>query len=358
MTRRVFVTDCEGPISKNDNAFELAEHYIPDGARFFRTLSRYDDVLAYLERRPEYSAGYTLKLVAPFLKAYGATNQGVEDYSRSNILLIEDSEEALHHIPSLLPSYIVSTSYEQYVEALCEVVGFPVANTFSTHLDLDKHELTEAEVARLRELREEISQLPEIEIPEGARKVEDLPTDMRGTVERLDEVFFSELPRMDAGRLLEEVRPVGSREKAEALIKIGERLKASLDGFMYVGDSITDIEAFRVVRGAGGLAVSFNGNQYAVREADIAILSKSALATALVAQAFARLGHEGVLHLAEDWGPEVIRDSVWREIGDRVLALKEPPRVIRVTPDNVEQLVEESNAFRKTVRGRAVGSLG
>lgn len=65
MTRRVFVTDCEGPISKNDNAFELAQHYIPDGARFFRILSRYDDVLAYLEKRPNYSAGYTLKLVTP-----------------------------------------------------------------------------------------------------------------------------------------------------------------------------------------------------------------------------------------------------------------------------------------------------
>jgi len=32
---------------------------------------------------------------------------------------------------------------------------------------------------------------------------------------------------------------------------------------MYVGDSITDAEAFRLMRDAGGLAVSFNGNGYA-----------------------------------------------------------------------------------------------
>ncbi|HOQ19948.1 MAG TPA: energy-converting hydrogenase A, subunit R, partial [Methanothermobacter sp.] len=29
--RKLFVTDCEGPISLNDNAFELASHFIPDG---------------------------------------------------------------------------------------------------------------------------------------------------------------------------------------------------------------------------------------------------------------------------------------------------------------------------------------
>ncbi|MGB4612149.1 MAG: energy-converting hydrogenase A, subunit R, partial [Methanothermobacter thermautotrophicus] len=31
MLNRVFVTDCEGPISLNDNAFEAAAHFIPDG---------------------------------------------------------------------------------------------------------------------------------------------------------------------------------------------------------------------------------------------------------------------------------------------------------------------------------------
>jgi len=358
MARRVFVTDCEGPISKNDNAFELAVQYIPDGAKFFRTLSRYDDVLAYLEEREGYSAGYTLKLVAPFLKAYGATNKRVEDYSSGSIILIEDAREALQYISSLLPSYIVSTSYEQYIEALCKVLDFPAMNTFSTHLDLDRYELDEAEVARLKELREEISQLPEIEIPEGASEVEDLPTDMRETVEKLDQIFFSELPKMTAGKLLENVQPIGGREKAEAVGKIGKKLGASLEGFMYVGDSITDVDAFRIVRKARGLAISFNGNQYAVQEADVAVLSKSALATALVAEVFAKLGRKSVLQLADNWGPDAIRNSASKETSDRFFALQELPQVKRVTGDNMKQLMEDSNAFRKTVRGQAVGSLG
>ena len=29
--KRIFISDCEGPISKNDNAFELAANFIPNG---------------------------------------------------------------------------------------------------------------------------------------------------------------------------------------------------------------------------------------------------------------------------------------------------------------------------------------
>ena len=49
--KRIFVTDCEGPITKNDNAAELAEAFIPDGGAFFRKISLYDDYLAEIARK-------------------------------------------------------------------------------------------------------------------------------------------------------------------------------------------------------------------------------------------------------------------------------------------------------------------
>ncbi len=61
---RIFVTDCEGPISKNDNAFEVASRFIPEGGEFFGKVSRYDDVLADVVKRPGYKAGDTLKLIS------------------------------------------------------------------------------------------------------------------------------------------------------------------------------------------------------------------------------------------------------------------------------------------------------
>ena len=45
MTDRIYVTDCEGPLTRNDNAQEIAERFIPDGAEFFARLSKYDDFL-------------------------------------------------------------------------------------------------------------------------------------------------------------------------------------------------------------------------------------------------------------------------------------------------------------------------
>ena len=66
--KQLFISDCEGPISKNDNAYELTEHFIPNGAQLFANISRYDDVLADVFAKPGYTAGSTLKLVLPSLK--------------------------------------------------------------------------------------------------------------------------------------------------------------------------------------------------------------------------------------------------------------------------------------------------
>ncbi|MCK5563078.1 hypothetical protein KAI30_02805, partial [Candidatus Bathyarchaeota archaeon] len=84
--RRLFISDCEGPISKNDNAYELSEHFIPKGASFFALVSRYDDVQADVVKRPEYKAGDTLRLILPFLKAYGVTNEKIKKFSKDHIL--------------------------------------------------------------------------------------------------------------------------------------------------------------------------------------------------------------------------------------------------------------------------------
>jgi energy-converting hydrogenase A subunit R len=114
LNSRIFVTDCEGPISKNDNAFELTSHFIPSGDKFFALISKYDDVLADIVKKPGYKAGDTLRLILPFLKAYGATNTKITEFSSKNVLLVSGARETLQFVNGLMPSFIVSTSYEQY----------------------------------------------------------------------------------------------------------------------------------------------------------------------------------------------------------------------------------------------------
>jgi energy-converting hydrogenase A subunit R len=358
---RLFVTDCEGPISKNDNAFELTSSLVPDGDRFFALVSKYDDVLADVVKKPGYKAGDTLRLILPFLKAFGATDKKIRDFSARDVLLVPGAKDTLTFVRKLMPSFIVSTSYEQYISSLCRLTGFPFENTYCTRLNIDKYDILAEETERLKELQKEIAALPMIEIPKNADSVSRFSRRDQETIRRLDEVFWQIIPRMESGRMLREVNPVGGSEKAKAVRYIVEKLECSLERVMYVGDSITDVPPLRLVRESGGLSVSFNGNDYAVRESEVAVLSGDTTVTSILAEAFCRFGKEGAFSLIEEWGPLGLKKfCVSSELRERMSMLFPDgfPQVERVTDDNLERLKRESSVFRKTVRGEAIGKLG
>jgi len=358
---RIFVTDCEGPISKNDNAYELTSSFVPDGDSFFALVSKYDDVLADVVQKPGYKAGDTLRLILPFLKAYGATDKKIKEFSARNVLLVPGAKNTLTFVRKLLPSFIVSTSYEQYISALCTVTGFPFENTYCTRLNMDKYDISAEETKRLKGLGKEIVTLPMIEIPKNASSVSEFSRRDQETLERLDEIFWKEIPKMESGRLLVEVNPVGGSEKARAVKDIIKKMGCSLDRVMYVGDSITDAPALKLVRENGGLAVSFNGNSYSVRESEVAVLSGDTTVTSVLAEAFSRLGKEGTLRLVNEWSSSGLEKyCAVLELRERMVVLFSDgfPQVEQVNADNMERLMRESGVFRKTVRGEAIGKLG
>ena len=88
---------------------------------------------------------------------------------------------------------------------------------------------------------------------------------------------------MFVGKFLTDIVTVGGEQKAEAIRNIAKRLGVELEDVMYVGDSITDVEAFKLVRDNGGLTVSFNGNGYAVKNAEVVVQSESNLVMAVMA---------------------------------------------------------------------------
>lgn len=359
--QRIYISDCEGPISKNDNAFELTSYFVPDGDHFFALISKYDDVLADVVKKSGYKAGDTLRLILPFLKAYGATNEKIKEYSSRNILLVPGARDTLRFVKDIMPFFIVSTSYEQYISSLCRLTGFPYANVYCTKLDIDKFEIGEKEAATLRKIMEKISAMQMIEIPENAKSVQDFSQRDQETIKRLDEIFWKEIPRMKSGRMLKEVNPVGGYEKAKAVQDIVDKLDSGLDNVMYVGDSITDVPPFQLVRKNGGLTISFNGNDYAIREAEIAVLSSNTIVTSVLADAFSRFGKNHVVKLVKEWSPSALKKyCATSTLLDRMLKLypKNLPQVEIITAGNRKRLKKESSAFRKTVRGEAIGKLG
>lgn len=358
--KKLFITDCEGPISKNDNAYELTEHFIPDGPTFYALISKYDDVQADVIKRLGYKAGDTLKLILPFLRAHGTTNKKIRKFSAEHILLVPGAKDTLRFVQGIMSSFIVSTSYEQYTCALCSLVDFPYENVYCTELNIDKYQIDKREIEKLKQLKEEITKMPMIHIPENASSLYDLSVRDQETVRRLNEIFWEEISAMECGRMLKEVNPIGGFEKADAVRDIERKTDGSLFNAMYIGDSITDVQSFRLVRENRGLTVSFNGNSYAIREAEVAVLSDNTFVTSVLADVFNRLGKDYVIKLIEEWSYSALQRYCTPALGNRMSELypRTLPKVEIITSSNKERLMKESTTFRKTVRGEAIGALG
>ncbi|MGQ9543632.1 MAG: hypothetical protein ACUVTM_06075 [Candidatus Bathyarchaeia archaeon] len=358
--KRIYITDCEGPISKNDNAFELAGKLIPEGEKLFTIISRYDDVQVEIVRRPGYEPGDTLKLILPFLKAYGATDEVIRRLSAEGIMLIPGAAETLSYLARIMPSYIVSTSYQHYIGSLCELLNFPKANSYSTRLELDKFRVPEWELTKIREWASILIKRPPPEIPRGATSINDLDECDQETVKLLNEIFWSEMKTMSIWSILSEVNPIGGREKVEAVKDIVQKNSSEVASVIYFGDSITDSAPLRYVKENGGVAVSFNGNEYAIREAEFAIISDNTLVTTILATTFNEGGKAAVERLISTWSFE----AIGKLAGDHLRMRAETvykcglPQIEIVTENNIKVVTERSCQFRRKVRGEAVGRLG
>lgn len=340
MGRKFVVSDCEGPISANDNAFELAGHFIEDGERFFQIVSQYDDILADEIKRPGYNAGSTLKLILPFLRAYGATNQNMKDFSQENVLLIPGARATLGLLQFIMPTYIVSTSYEPYIRALCDLTNFSFNQCYCTRLDLDSHPLGNADQEKLRQFRLSIVDNPDFE--------------------NLERIFWEELPEMEIYSLVDEVNPVGGEAKKEAVLDIMEKRSFQASDLMYVGDSITDVQPLNFAKENGGIALSFNGNEFALDNASIAAISDNTVITSVIADLFNRYDLKVVqdfaLSFEKDPEKAVQEHPLNPQLASKLVETN--TRLEMVTENNREELKEESSKFRKRVRGESIGGLG
>ena len=78
--------DLEGPLSPQDNAYEVMKLIGDEGARIFEAISKYDDILA-LEGREGYEPGDTLALIIPFLMLHGITEEDIKRVSERATLV-------------------------------------------------------------------------------------------------------------------------------------------------------------------------------------------------------------------------------------------------------------------------------
>ena len=104
-----------------------------------------------------------------------------------------------------------------------------------------------------------------------------------------------------------------------------------------------------------------NNINYAVREAEIAVISADALPLAVIAQVFEKLGHSSVYELADHWEHGKLTKLQINPKLAGIVTQATPSEFFKtslITEENVETLAKESSLFRKRVRGEEIGKLG
>lgn len=347
MFEKSFITDCEGPLTLNDNAYEMAAKFIENGGELFKILSLYDDYLVDVVKMKDYKAGNTLKLILPFFVVENLTNSDFIEFSKNNIYAVRDSKFLLNYLKEAMNIYIVSTSYGQYIEAVSDYMDVPFENTFYTNVDIDCLELTPDEIQKVCEFKDLILENPD-------------------DYKMFDDIFFNQIAKMGIYEKIKDIKVVGGQGKKLAIDDIIKRDSINTDELLYIGDSITDVEPLEFARKNNGISISFNGNEYPLKVAEIAIVSPSAVTTAVIANVYAKNDKDKVLEFINDYNisndlKNLFDDySIDEEIKNKFFEVfaENYPLIQIITDDNYEDILKISKDMRNNIRGQDIGGLG
>ena len=344
MKNKSYITDCEGPLTLNDNAFEIAESFLKDGGELFKILSLYDDYLVDIVKKEGYKAGNTLKLIVPFFLEEGLTNDDMVDFSSENISTVNYSEFLVDYLKNSMNFFIVSTSYTAYIKALADYIGVPFENTFYTNLNIDDLVITDEEKLKIREFKKSILENPE-------------------DYEMLDNIFFNEIPKMSFYPKLKEVSVVGGEGKKIAIENLIESRNIDKNEILYIGDSITDVEPLSFAKENNGVSISFNGNQYSLKAAEIAVVSSSAIISIIIADIFNRFDKNAVIDFINKYNEGIDINQLFDEYGidDELIDKFSSDDLILIDiikEANFNEILEKSSEMRNTIRGKTIGALG
>jgi energy-converting hydrogenase A subunit R len=262
MAKNVICFDLEGPLSPQDNAYEVMG-LLPNGQRIFEVISRYDDILT-LEERSGYEPGDTLSLIVPFLVYHKLTEDDIRRVS-DTAKIVDGVPYVIERLKKLgwLP-HIISTSYSQHAHNIGRKIGVPEKKIHCTSLPLDSFskKLSEEDRSTIKKLESDI-----------LTKLYPALDDEKQMRERLDAFYYGGIAGTKLGELMSKVMVVGGARKVDAVETVSKETGTDLSDMIVVGDSITDYKMLGRVRVEGGIAVAFNANKYALPHANVGLAS-------------------------------------------------------------------------------------
>jgi energy-converting hydrogenase A subunit R len=291
--------DLEGPLSPQDNAYEIMR-LAENGGKVFEALSEYDDILA-LRGKEGYEPGDTLKLAVPFLIYYGITEDDVRRVSQ-RARLVTGMKETVDWIKKKeVLVRVISTSYEQHAYNVGGQLGLSEEEIACTKLDLQNMSFDD-------------------DVLESLRRIE--------------------LKIISSG-LTEECAKIPGRDISEVAA---------------VGDSITDFKMLKDVRMRGGLAIAFNANEYCLPYADVAVATVDGRALIPLIKSFLEGGKEGAIELVADLESDL---SALEDEFRYLIDIKSKPyfNLLDGSRKDFDDILRIHKKMRMKVRGEA-GKLG
>ncbi|MBI4181123.1 MAG: HAD hydrolase family protein [Chloroflexi bacterium] len=304
----------------------------PDGDKLFEVISRYDDLLT-LEARADYEPGDTLALIVPFLILHNIAEADITRLA-TKATLTGGAADLIHQLQTGgWKTFCITTTYQQYAFHITQKLGIYAHNVACTPFHLDKLRITlsPAESQLFQQAEQEILTLHP-------------PADDNRIKQSLDNFFRQKLLTTAIGRAIKEIKPVGGRRKVAALNRFAEAQNQPLDKWVVIGDSITDARMLKTVEAAGGLAIAFNANEYALPYATMSLASTFLSDLTEVLQAWQkgqRKGVETIVKMKEKTGGKGDRGYYHWLSGRK----------------NIEEVIAIHKRIRRLVREEA-GKLG
>lgn len=296
MNKKTICFDLEGPLSPQDNAYEVMKLIGAEGASIFEVISRYDDIIS-LDEREGYEPGDTLALIVPFFLLHDITEYDIARVS-ARAKIVRGAEYLFKRLHAEdWDIYIISTSYAQHAYNIGNKLGVSEDHIICTNCSFDfekkKKALAKKYLHTVKKAEEDILALTLYS------EIESENTKQERIVKRLDDFFFQQLPAL--GFDIFTTRVMGGERKAEAIRAIVQEKDIALHDLIVVGDSITDYKMLKEVATHGGVAVVFNGNEYAIPYANVGLASADIRSLYLVCDAFERGGKRKVMDVVRNW---------------------------------------------------------
>jgi len=364
---QVCAWDLEGPLSMTDFAAEIFKYLkikIKSKIKgnlgdLFYLISKYDDYLIDYPLNQQklnierYNPGDTLRLLAPFYVNY-FSNAELFEIAKKKLGIIPGAIETISLLQDEWDIYVISTSYTYFAYQVTEKLGISKDHVYCTLLDVDN----------LKEFKDQLETKINHLLYKIFPKYIDNNKNFEIIVDDLNDFFWGD---RNSGyfQIMEKVVVRGGKQKELAIESISERTGCPIEEIIVTGDSITDINMLNRVKNENGIAISFNGNNYSIPHANIAVTTPNVMGIMPIFY-----NYKKIWDFIKDWNenfekfkmdPSKIPDDLIPS-SLKAYFIKENfvPQIndIRsITNEKLNELIKIQKEMRKKVRGW-VGGLG